>query len=228
MRTRTLVRETRDAGLTKYVVENLGKGVPPGSVYFKEIQDTRQQLREDLVGNLWSPLAPSWIRTRVMVRDPKHQLKVQERITPFLLQQKQSPQKSREIDNKKFLQQQFDAFQKEQTELLQSLIRDLSREDLPDIAKKFKDPQPMVRWLAIQVAAKYWLPLEKEIIELLTDRDPAVKAAAHQALVRLSRGTDLGPSANPAPVQITKAQEAWRHWLDRQAPPPESRLHAHS
>ena len=69
------------------------------------------------------------------------------------------------------------------------------------------------------------LPLEKEIIPLLSDRDAAVKTAAHQALVRLSRGTDLGPAANASGQNITKAQQAWRQWLDKQIPmPPQAEL----
>jgi hypothetical protein len=45
-----------------------------------------------------------------------------------------------------------------------------------------------------------------------------------QALVRLSRGTDLGPPANASAKQITQAQRYWHQWLDVQTRMPESQV----
>jgi hypothetical protein len=143
----------------------------------------------------------------------------------LMMRQREYLQQMKEAEYKNFLREQFVALLKEQTkqaEQLQGMMRDLSREDVPEIGKKLYDPQPLVRWLAIQVVAKHWLPLESDLVELLADRDPHVKMAAYQALVRLSRGTDLGPPPNASSKQIAQAQRYWQQWLDVQTRMPES------
>ncbi len=115
------------------------------------------------------------------------------------------------------------AEEKDQTDaavnkMLAKLIRELAPEGPAAMARRMKDGDPWVRWVAIQVAAKQWMPLEQELIDLLEDPCPPVRAAARQALVRLSRGNDFGPfAAEATPAQRAQAQLQWQHWLDLQA-----------
>ena len=65
-----------------------------------------------------------------------------------------------------------------------------------DLVAALHDPNPTVRALAAELAphrpeaAKYG----RALVETLSDKDEAVRQAAHDALVRLNGGTDLGPA----------------------------------
>jgi hypothetical protein len=102
------------------------------------------------------------------------------------------------------------------SEALQALLRELAIEEPSTVAKKLQDSDPWVRWVAIHAASKKWMPLEHELIELLSDPYPAIRETARQALVRLSRGNDFGPLPKAKQAQITQAQEQWQSWLDLQ------------
>ena len=45
-----------------------------------------------------------------------------------------------------------------------------------------------------------------------------MREAAHQALVRLARGTDLGPTPVDSQAKIQQAVERWNAWLAGQEP----------
>src|SRR5207248_2959521 len=116
-------------------------------------------------------------------------------------------------------QKLFDSFIRDvgkKNEALQTLLPQLIREDPATLAQKLKDPDPFVRWVAIQVAARKWMPVEKELVTLIADPYPGVREAAQQALVRLSRGSDFGPPATATPGQVEQAQAQWQRWLDLQ------------
>ena len=51
-----------------------------------------------------------------------------------------------------------------------------------------------------------------DVVELLDDDEAAVREAAHQALVRLNRGTDLGPDTKASRTERSAAVEKWREW----------------
>ena len=55
------------------------------------------------------------------------------------------------------------------------------------------------------------------MIDLLGDSDTEVRAAARDALVRLSRGQDFGPSPDAPTSEREQAQQKWRDWWARQA-----------
>jgi HEAT repeat protein len=106
-----------------------------------------------------------------------------------------------------------------QQELLDLLVRQLLDEK-PDVLRdKLRDPNPTVRWLTAQVVGRRRLPLEPELIGLLDDREPEVVQAARQALVRLGRGTDFGPSRAASRAERRRAAERWRDWLALQDRP---------
>ncbi len=92
--------------------------------------------------------------------------------------------------------------------------------DTDELRLRLVDERPMVRWVTVQVIALRRLPLEVDLIDLLSDKSPEVSQAARQGLVRLSRGCDFGPSPQATAAQRTQALAAWRRWLARQDPPP--------
>jgi hypothetical protein len=121
-----------------------------------------------------------------------------------------------EAEQKLVLKKQFEQFLRDQAkiqEMLPDLLRQLVQDDSAAVAKKLRDGDPFIRWLAIHVVAKKWLPLEMDLIELLNDPYPGIRDAAHNALMRLSRGNDFGPPVNAKASQIEQAQTQWERWL---------------
>ncbi|MCI0465291.1 MAG: hypothetical protein L0Z62_50865 [Gemmataceae bacterium] len=104
----------------------------------------------------------------------------------------------------------------EHNQALEQMLRDLSREPLDVVAEKLQDEQPVVRWLAALVTHRRRLPLERDLLDRLTDPHVQVREAARQALVKLSRGNDFGPAPNATSAQLVQAQRAWLHWLAMQ------------
>jgi hypothetical protein len=98
-------------------------------------------------------------------------------------------------------------------EALEPILEDLMAAESKVIADKLRDKEPMVRRLAILVAERRWLPVEKELIDLLSDPFTPIRTAAQQALVRLSRGNNFGPKANATPAQAAQAMRDWQRWL---------------
>jgi HEAT repeat protein len=97
------------------------------------------------------------------------------------------------------------------------LTRNLARQDTPTVRKCLSNDRPTVRAAAAQVAGTKRLPTVKQLIDLLTDDDAAVRNAAHNALVRVSRGRDFGPTTRATAEQRTEAADRWREWWSRQA-----------
>jgi hypothetical protein len=183
------------------------KGVPTTSKYYKHFQDIQRQLiKADCDMKLGRPnrTLSSQVQKLQNYRQRKQQLELS------LMKQ---------AEYQAALKKQFDQMVRDlakQNEILQPIVRELVHEEQDTIATKLHDDDPWVRYVAVHVAAKKWMPVEKDLITLLTDPYPAVRDAARQALVRLSRGNDFGPLPNALPVQVTQAQEQWQTWLDLQ------------
>lgn len=92
-------------------------------------------------------------------------------------------------------------------------LRELSKQDVEVVREKLKDENPAVRLEGILVVAARRPHLESDLIDLLSDAQPVVREAAHQALVRLGRGTDFGPSVTASAAQREQAVTRWRSWL---------------
>lgn len=102
-----------------------------------------------------------------------------------------------------------------QTQLRQTIEKMVK--DKPDLlCKKLRDGIPLERLIALQVIGRRRLPLEKELIDVLRDPDKMIRQTAHDALVRISRGTDFGPSTGASKRGLGRAVEKWRHWLELQ------------
>jgi hypothetical protein len=84
------------------------------------------------------------------------------------------------------------------------------------IKKKLKDERVAVRAAAAQVAGMERHHLGGELIGLLSDQSAEVRKAAHQSLVKLNGGTDLGPKPDASSLEREQAVKKWRDWWDKQ------------
>jgi hypothetical protein len=92
------------------------------------------------------------------------------------------------------------------------LVSSLSRLSATDLAENLKDSRAEVRAAAARVVGAKGLRLVDEVIDLLKDEDKTVADAAHEALVRLNRGRDLGPGRNAGDSERDAAVKKWREW----------------
>jgi hypothetical protein len=117
---------------------------------------------------------------------------------------------------------QFNDFarkQAEQKEVLEQMLVLLAKDDEKALLEMLTDDQPLMRLLATQTVGRRRLHLELPLIHQLDDPEPQVREAAHQALVRLSRGADFGPPVNSKQQQSYKAMSDWQYWLALQESP---------
>jgi hypothetical protein len=215
----TLVRESNDKFLWLYVVENICQGVPPNSDAYVQLKIVRDTLLGDEINAKWqasqNAYQAAWNqhRRQFLLNGQKQYLQMQ-------MQQLEALKRSmKAAEYQAFEKRRLDLLMSEvgkQNQVLQGRLRTLAREDSSIVVEKLQDADPWVRWAAIQVASRKWLPVEKRLIELLADPCSPVSDAAHKALIRLSRGNDFGPPAKATAVQVAQAQEQWQDWLDLQ------------
>jgi hypothetical protein len=210
-RLKSLVSDNPDPFLYMHIVENLGKPIPPYSKYYPLFMKYRQELFQLMTANHWNPQRP------LGPRQPNNQFanNVLMARQQLQMQQKQvaDMQKAmQDAEYKAFMLKQLEEMAK-QAEMIDGLLRELSKEDTVVVANKLQDPEPLTRWVAVQVAGKKRLPLEHDLIRVLADPHPLVRQAAQQALYRISRGTDFGPPPNATAKQLAATQNAWRDWL---------------
>jgi hypothetical protein len=107
---------------------------------------------------------------------------------------------------------------RENRELARELLDShLQRQPEAVVKQKLKDVHPEVRQAAVRVVAAKMPNLGGDAIDLLVDEVPAVRAAARQALVLLSRGEDFGPESGADKAACAEAQKKWRSWWDRRS-----------
>jgi hypothetical protein len=73
-----------------------------------------------------------------------------------------------------------------------------------------------LRWMAIQVVGIKRYPLERDLIDQLSDSKHAVRQAARAALVRISRGNDFGPRLKAGKSERKQAVQEWERWWSLQ------------
>lgn len=95
------------------------------------------------------------------------------------------------------------------------LVKHLSRQARNVVKEKFKDERPPVRAAAARVAGAKAPELGGDLIDLLADDDESVREAAHQALVKLNRGIDLGGGPKASKTEREEAVKKWREWWGR-------------
>jgi hypothetical protein len=81
------------------------------------------------------------------------------------------------------------------------------------LKEELKDDRAEIRAAAARVTGARQVHAESELIDLLEDEDAGVRRAAHESLVRLSRGTDFGPHASASQAERAVAVRKWREWL---------------
>jgi hypothetical protein len=220
-----LVRNTQDPFLCWYAIDHVGKDVPPTSRYHTHFQHLRQKLIKaecDLKiahttgtptgkHKLHQPARPTnRLTAELHLLEKRQKVLEQMKLKEYQLQM---------TEYQALLKKQFEQFVAEQAkknEMVPGLLRELMQEEPTTVAERLNDTDPFLRWVAIHAAAKKWMPVEKELIELLTDPYPGIREAAHQALVRLSRCNDFGPLPTATEAQATEAKTRWQHWLEVQ------------
>jgi len=98
------------------------------------------------------------------------------------------------------------------------LFRTLWDERYTTLVQKLRDPDPLARWVTVNVIGRKRMHLEKELIRLLADPVIEVRMITRQTLNRLSRGTDFGPDPRDGEAKISRARERWNGWLTLQGP----------
>jgi hypothetical protein len=88
----------------------------------------------------------------------------------------------------------------------------LGRQPAAVVKLKLKDVDAEVRQAAARVVAAKQPSLGGDLIDLLADAMPDVRAAAKQALVKLSKGEDFGPPDDADAAAVEAAQKKWRAW----------------
>jgi hypothetical protein len=105
------------------------------------------------------------------------------------------------------------AYEEDMVKLARDMLyRNLSRQKEAVIKDKLIDDRVEVRIAAARVAGEKKMRLGAGLIELLTDGEARVRDAAHQALVQLNKGTDLGPKVNAGEKERSAAVGKWREW----------------
>ncbi len=95
------------------------------------------------------------------------------------------------------------------------LDKHLSRQSAAVVKARLADDLAEVRRAAVRTIAARHSDLAGDVIDLLADDSPGVRAEARQALVKLSGGTDHGPAPTASKAQREQAQRRWRAWWSR-------------
>jgi hypothetical protein len=203
------------------VINNLGVGVPESSSIYSTIKDLQETARDRLLVLAWDPsgLKRKVLQQRLAKLPPQArallslEMKRMEDRLAFKQDLMQRAEQRKLLARQ--LKAQLEARARDQARL-NDMLGDLLRESSEIIAEKLRDEEPVTRWLAVLAVARKRLPLEGRLIDLLSDPAPLVRDAAHQALVRLSRGNDFGPPREASPTQVAQAVRAWCQWYDLQ------------
>ena len=102
--------------------------------------------------------------------------------------------------------------------MVELVVLDMWKASKKELIEKLRDPNPLIRWFAAEILSRKQIHVEKELIPLLNDPFPQIRIAARQALVRLGRGTDFGPSTKASKTEIKQAMARWTEWLAMQDP----------
>jgi HEAT repeat protein len=141
-------------------------------------------------------------------------------------------------------QQQFALqLQQLQSSKLQAVVQQMQGKDEEALKFALTDQVPEQRWAAIQIVGSRKLPMQKELIERLTDPSVDVRQAARWALIQLAatqlnatqgsmsmkmksaktcRGVDFGPAPQANRSAQVAAAKKWREWWARQPKADES------
>lgn len=211
-----LLAASDDQELMEFVKDNIGSGVGP-TRHAGVLQDLRfavSMRKNALARRGSSPSGPKSPRAMSVTeladaasteRGPRLKLILAE------LEKRRGPEVVPALANA------ATSYEKDIQELGRDLLdRHLSRQTEAVVKEKLSDELIEVRTAAIRVIAGKKPRLARELIEILSDDKDEVRTAAHDGLVKLSRGQEFGPAAGADQKQIAEAQAKWRNWWDRQ------------
>lgn len=109
------------------------------------------------------------------------------------------------------------SYERETQQLGRDLLdKHLARQGTAFVKDRLQDEQPEVRQAAARAIAAKFPMAGRDLTALLTDEKADVRAAAHDALVKLAKGKDFGPDSPAATAAArAEAQRRWRDWFDR-------------
>jgi hypothetical protein len=180
-----------------YVWANLGKGVPHDRCFTDSIQHIRQKVVQCMLGG---PNPARWkkqLNRQVARLQRKERELIEDQLTAVLLEVQE-----RRLAQRLFEQSSLDLF-----------VRKLSEAGPDVLRQELKNNDPLARLLTLEAIARRRVHLEKEVIDCFKDPHPAVRDAAHRTMVRLARGTDLGPQRGSSMPAITRSADRWMQWL---------------
>jgi hypothetical protein len=93
------------------------------------------------------------------------------------------------------------------------LEKHLSRQPAGFVKDKLQDPREEVRRATARAIGSKFPTLAGDLIDRLGDDSAEVRAAAHEALVRLAKGEDFGP-AGTSVEEREEARKKWRAWWE--------------
>jgi hypothetical protein len=100
----------------------------------------------------------------------------------------------------------------------EALLTNLSQQSPAVVQAGLKDDRIEMRVAAAAAAGTRSLTAcGGDLVDLLADTEARVRDAAHQALVKLNKGGDLGPSANATDADRDAAVKKWRDWWGKQS-----------
>jgi hypothetical protein len=103
-------------------------------------------------------------------------------------------------------------------------MKDLAGQSKEMLARKMSDADDETRWMAIQIVSAKRYHLEGALLKRLGDAKSAVRQAARQALIRLSRGNDFGPTTEATSKERARAVDKWKRWWSLQDSNPRRRI----
>lgn len=220
----TILRSTTDAELLEFARENIGIGVEQ-SRHMGVIKDLRaiaifrkRDVQNRTATVRANPNPPATVIKSSKVMSNAELAKAVEntsgsQLRPLLIElSKRSGEEV--IDGLAFATLSLETDTKQ---LASDLLGSYLAKQTPALLKdKLKDGRATVRAHAARAIGSKGVRYGGDVIDLLKDDDADVRQAAHETLVKLSKGTDFGPEADAAEADRDQAIRKWRDWLSKQ------------
>ena len=202
---------SKDPELLEFAHDNIGAGVPRNR-HTRAIEDLRfqiQQRKNLLARRPPPPTTPQSMTTAELVKAVGTETGA--KLPPLLreLETRKAPDALKTL-----AAAASGAYGSDVTGLAQELLeRNASRQvSVSVLEERLKSDNAEVRRATARAAAARNPPMGAELINLLADDVAQVRTAAHDGLVKINKGNDLGPAANATPEEISQAQARWRTW----------------
>lgn len=205
-----MLMASEDAELLQFARENIGAGITH-SRHLAVLHDLRTacMLRQNQVARLAAagPKAPRSLTTTELAEAAGSER------GPRLKQVLTELEQRRGDESINALGVAASSYEGDVRDLARDLLAsNLARQGTSVVKAKLGDDRAEVRAAAARAAGTRFPALAGEVIDLLNDRDEGVRQSAHEALVRLNRGTDLGPAEQASDTSRADAVEKWRAW----------------